>query len=219
MIQTLPAHVLSSAHNIELPSGSSSLAPQDMSRLDELEALLELDGVRFHLEAGYWTKFEVRIVKSTSAVPHGLRYSLTLHDRSGRGDQVTRRRVDMKKQVVRVGILGRQAFARRTIAIAEGLYKPKPGEPKIWFESLRSLAEVLSGDNQELLRLIVNHDPRSLGELEALSGRKKSNLSRTLKMLEGHGIVTLERENGRLVPRVAVTDFQVEFGLNTQNGG
>jgi predicted transcriptional regulator len=125
----------------------------------------------------------------------------------------------MKKQVVRVGILGRQAFARRTIAIAEGLYKPKPGEPKIWFESLRSLAEVLSGDNQELLRLIVNHDPRSLGELEALSGRKKSNLSRTLKMLEGHGIVTLERENGRLVPRVAVTDFQVEFGLNTHNGG
>jgi hypothetical protein len=76
--------VLSSAHNIELPFGSSSHAPQDMSRLDELEALLELDGVRFHLEAGYWTKFDVRIVKSTSAVPHGLRYSLTLHDRSGK---------------------------------------------------------------------------------------------------------------------------------------
>lgn len=124
----------------------------------------------------------------------------------------------MNKQVVRVGVLDRQAFARRTIAIAKGLYKPRPGEPKIWFESLRSLAEVLSGDNQELLRLIVDHDPRSLGELEALSGRKKSNLSRTLKMLEGHGIVTLERENGRLVPRVTATDFQVEFGLNTPQG-
>ena len=121
----------------------------------------------------------------------------------------------MNKQVVRVGILNRQAFARRTIAIAKGLYKPRPDEPKIWFESLRSLAEVLSGDNLELLRLIEEKHPHSLGELEALSGRKKSNLSRTLKMLEDYGIVTLEREDRRLVPRVTVTDFQVEFGLNT----
>jgi predicted transcriptional regulator len=121
----------------------------------------------------------------------------------------------MNKQVVRVGILNRQAFARRTIAIAKGLYKPRPDEPKIWFESLRSLAEVLSGENQELLRLIEEKRPRSLGELEALSGRKKSNLSRTLKMLEDYGIVTLEREDRRLIPRVTVTDFQVEFGLNT----
>ena len=121
----------------------------------------------------------------------------------------------MNKQDVRVGILNRQAFARRTIAIAKGQYKPRPDEPKIWFESLRSLAEVLSGENQELLRLIVENHPRSLGELAALSGRKKSNLSRTLKMLEDHGIVALERQDRRLVPRVTVTDFQVEFGLNT----
>jgi hypothetical protein len=57
---------------------------QHMSRHDELAALLDLDGVRFHLEAGYWTKFEVRLVRPTSTVPHGIRYSLTLHDGSGR---------------------------------------------------------------------------------------------------------------------------------------
>ena len=121
----------------------------------------------------------------------------------------------MTKHRVKIGILSRKAYARRTIAIARGQYKPRPDEPKIWFESLRSLAEVLSSENQELLRLIVEKHPRSLGELEALSGRKKSNLSRTLKMLADHGIVALERQDRRLVPRVTVTDFQVEFGLNT----
>jgi hypothetical protein len=55
-----------------------------MSRHDDLAALLDLDGVRFRLEAGYWTKFEVRLVRPTSNMPHGIRYSLTLHDVSGK---------------------------------------------------------------------------------------------------------------------------------------
>jgi len=116
-------------------------------------------------------------------------------------------------QVMNVGILSRQKYQKRTIAIAKGEYKPRAGEPKIWFDSIKSLAQVLSSENQELLKLIVEKKPRSLTELEKISHRKKSNLSRTLKTLEGYGIVSLKKENGKVVPEVNATNFRVEFGL------
>ena len=120
----------------------------------------------------------------------------------------------MATNVIKVGILSRQMYAKRSIAIARGEYTPKRGEPKVWFESLRSMAEALSSDNQDLLRLIAERNPQSLAELEQMSGRKKSNLSRTLKMLEGYGIVAVKRQDQRMIPSVKATDFQVEFGLN-----
>jgi predicted transcriptional regulator len=120
----------------------------------------------------------------------------------------------MTANVIKVGILSRQKYAKRSIAIARGEYTPKKGEPKIWFESLRSMAEALSSDNQDLLRLIAEKNPQSLAELEQMSGRKKSNLSRTLKMLEGYGIVAVKRQDQRMIPSVKATDFKVEFGLN-----
>lgn len=48
-----------------------------------VENLLELDGVRFVVDDqfGLWVKFEVRQIKRTKERPHGIRYSLTLHDR------------------------------------------------------------------------------------------------------------------------------------------
>lgn len=120
----------------------------------------------------------------------------------------------MTAQVIKVGIISKEEYVKRTIAIAKGQYKPKKGEPKVWFDSLRSMAEALSNDNQNLLRLIVEKKPQSLSELEAISGRKKSNLSRTLKMLEGYGIVSINKRDHRLIPKVNATDFKVEFGVN-----
>lgn len=50
-----------------------------------LDALLALDGERFALDSGgtCWVKFDVKSCAATPARPKGLRYSLTLHDRSG----------------------------------------------------------------------------------------------------------------------------------------
>jgi predicted transcriptional regulator len=120
----------------------------------------------------------------------------------------------MTIHALKVGIISREDYQRRTIAIAKGEYKPKKGEPKIWFDSLRSMAEALSSDNQNLLRLIVERKPQSLAELETISGRKKSNLSRTLKMLENYGIISITKDHHKLVPKVHATDFSVEFGVN-----
>lgn len=44
-----------------------------------LEYLLALNGEIFFMDDGYWVKFEARLVKSTPQIPHGIRYSLTLH--------------------------------------------------------------------------------------------------------------------------------------------
>ena len=120
----------------------------------------------------------------------------------------------MSVKIMKVGIISIEEYRKRTIAIAKGEYQPRKGEPKIWFESLKSMARILSHENQELLKIIIYHQPRSLSELEALSHRKKSNLSRTLKTLERYGIVELTKEQGRIVPQVKATDFRVEFGLN-----
>lgn len=121
----------------------------------------------------------------------------------------------MTPKILKVGIMSFERYAKRTIAIAKGQYKPRKGEPKIWFESLKSLSQVLSTENQTLLRIIIEHQPKSLAELEKLSDRRKSNLSRTLRTLERYGIVELSRAEGKVAPRVMVTDFQVEFGIGS----
>ena len=123
----------------------------------------------------------------------------------------------MRTKVIKVGIISRDDYRKRTIAIAKGSYKPKKNEPKVWFESLASMAQVLGSDNQKLLKLIIKYQPRSLAELERISSRKKSNLSRTLKTLERYGIVSLSMEKGKLVPKVKATDFKVQFGLHYSN--
>lgn len=57
-----------------------------MSRRDRaLEALLDLDGQTVIVdEVGHVTRFSVRRMVPTEVRPHGLAYSLTLHDRTGR---------------------------------------------------------------------------------------------------------------------------------------
>ena len=79
----------------------------------------------------------------------------------------------------------------------------------MWFESAKSMSQVLSAENQELLRVIIANKPRSITELEGITNRKKSNLSRTLKTLEKYGIVELKKIKGKITPKVKATDFRV----------
>ena len=121
----------------------------------------------------------------------------------------------MAKKVLKIGIISREDYKKRTIAIARGEYKPKKDEPKVWFESISSMAQVLSSENQKLLKVINEKKPTSLKELEVVTGRKSSNLSRTLKTMSRYGIVDLVKYNKSIKPVVKATDFRVEFGINT----
>ena len=49
-----------------------------------LDTLLLLDGESFVVEGNFWVKFEVKRVPVTLEKPHGLDYSLTLHDGDGK---------------------------------------------------------------------------------------------------------------------------------------
>lgn len=83
--------------------------------------------------------------------------------------------------------------------------------PTVWFASWRQLAGVLSDENRVLLRLIRDRQPRTLQELADLSGRAASNLSRTLRNLEQHGLVRLHRspDTRAVRPEALATEFLV----------
>ncbi len=100
------------------------------------------------------------------------------------------------------------------MAIARGEYKVGPDEPKVWFSSIESFAKILSESNRELLRVIAETKPQSLAELAKRTGRAKSNLSRTLKTMERHGLVRFEKGKGRTrVPRTPYTDVVLDLSL------
>ena len=50
--------------------------------MDDLENLLNLHGEVFPMDNDYWIKFEAYQVEPTKKIPHGVRYSLTLHDKN-----------------------------------------------------------------------------------------------------------------------------------------
>ena len=50
--------------------------------LNNLDNLLNLHGEVFPMDNGYWVKFEAYQVKPSTSIPHGIRYSLTLHDKT-----------------------------------------------------------------------------------------------------------------------------------------
>ena len=102
-----------------------------------------------------------------------------------------------------------EKIRERMLAIAKGVYKPKADEPKIWFTSMKTLAEVLSDDNRALLAIIHESQPESIIGLAAITGRKPSNLSRTLKTMSRYGIVEMRRENRHVRPIVNATEFQI----------
>jgi predicted transcriptional regulator len=110
---------------------------------------------------------------------------------------------------IAIGIMPQERIRARLLAIARGEYKPSPGEPKIWFTSMKSLSEILSDDNRALLRVIRDANPESISGLAALTGRRPSNLSRTLKTMAIYGLVEMRRENGRLRPRAKATEFRI----------
>ena len=106
-------------------------------------------------------------------------------------------------KTLKIGIASYQEMKNRTMAIARGEYKPRRGEPKVWFPTLEAFAGVLSEGNRELLQIIIDNQPESMTELAELSGRKPSSLSRTLKSMAHYGLIDLKKDSkGRIRPKV-----------------
>jgi predicted transcriptional regulator len=115
---------------------------------------------------------------------------------------------------LRVGIASYEQMKERTKAIARGELKVGTQDPKVWFPSAESMARILSAKNRELLETIRRTAPQSLAELAERTGRKKPNLSRTLKTMEQYGLVELRRRQRKLVPRVPYRRVAVVMELS-----
>jgi predicted transcriptional regulator len=117
-------------------------------------------------------------------------------------------------KTLKIGVLSREKYKARTLAIARGEYVPAKDEAKIWFESVRSMGQVLSEENQALLKLILETEPQSMVELAKRSGRAASNLSRTLRTMERYGLVHFEQgANRQLAPRVDYSGVAFEMSF------
>jgi len=109
--------------------------------------------------------------------------------------------------------LPQDKIRERILAVAKGELKVKPGDHKVWFTSMRALAEVLSDENRALLRTICQSQPALIAELATITGRKPGNLSRTLKTMSHYGLVEMLAVNQRqLRPVAKATAFQILAG-------
>ena len=117
-------------------------------------------------------------------------------------------------KTLKIGIAGYDRMKARTMAIARGEHKPARGEATVWCTSIESFAKVLSQRNRELLAMIGREKPGSVTELADLSGRSRSNLSRTLKTMSRYGLVELKKgERGALVPRTTYDRVRLDVSL------
>ena len=112
-------------------------------------------------------------------------------------------------RVIKIGIAPQAKIRERILAIAKGELKPKAGDPKIWFTSMKSLCQVLSDENRALLDVIRTSKPDSISELAQLTGRKQGNLSRTLKTMSSYGLVKMERHQRSLRPISQAAKYQI----------
>ena len=119
-------------------------------------------------------------------------------------------------KTLRVGIASYEEIKARTMDIVRGKHKPAKDEPSVWFASAESFAKVLSDKNRALLDLIVETEPESIAELAEKTGRKKSNLSRTLHTMENYGLVVLKKvAKGRVIPRVPYSNIALVMPIGT----
>jgi len=89
-----------------------------------------------------------------------------------------------------------------------------PDEPKVCSPRRNPSPRCCRSANRELLRAIVEKAPGSIDELARLTGKAKSNLSRTLKTMAGYGLVRLDRgEHGRIIPKVAYDRVELDLPL------
>ena len=122
-------------------------------------------------------------------------------------------------KTLRIGIADYGQMKERTLAIGRGDYRPAKGEPTVWFTSIDSFAKVLSERNRELLALIAREQPDSLTRLATLTGRNKSNLSRTLKTMSRYGLVELQKgQRGTLIPQVRYDQVRLDVALTPAPG-
>lgn len=112
-------------------------------------------------------------------------------------------------EALAIGVMSPERMRERVQGMVSGAYKPEPGEPKIWFASMESLAEMLCDENRALLRVIADTKPDSISALAKTTGQRPGELSRILKKMSNCGVVELKRCRNYLRPVVKAVEFRI----------
>lgn len=118
-------------------------------------------------------------------------------------------------RVIKVAIMPKEKMQEYTIGIAKGKIKADPDGPKIFFPSMRAMAEAFNENSQGLIAAINTHHPGSINELASLVEKDVGNVSRTLKRLKSYGLVELKQVRGskETKPVVLVDKIEMEMTL------
>lgn len=102
-------------------------------------------------------------------------------------------------------------------AVARGETPAPPDAAAPSFESVETLARLLTPENRRLMAMIRDRKPQSVAELAELAGRAEPNLLRTLDKLRAAGLVRMDTAGRRKVPTVAVGRIIVDIDPYSAN--
>lgn len=94
----------------------------------------------------------------------------------------------------------------RAVARGERPVPPRPAGP---------LLAALSAEALELMSVVLEWHPSSVGEVVRLTGRSQPNVSRSLQQLAGHGLVRLVRTGREVRPEPLVQSLLVDLANGT----
>jgi len=94
----------------------------------------------------------------------------------------------------------------RSVARGDRQASPLPAGP---------LLAALSREALDLLGVLLRERPASVTELVAKSGRAQPNVSRSLQVLAGHGLVRLVREGREIRPEPVASALRVDLATGT----
>lgn len=118
----------------------------------------------------------------------------------------------MSKRILHIGVASKDFIHNRMKAIAKGDQKQKPGDPRVWFTSFEALARVFSRQNMMLIEILREKDLDSVTELAQAVGKEKTNVLRSLRILEEFEIIEFEGgPGGRKAPRLKYDDFHFVY--------
>lgn len=83
----------------------------------------------------------------------------------------------------------------------------------LYLKSVADLHRVFSPKNVELLKAVLEQEPRSVREAARLVDRQPSEVSKNLNELEALGMIEFERDGRAKRPVVWYTEFDVEISL------
>jgi len=116
------------------------------------------------------------------------------------------------KRILRIGIASREFIHTRMLAIAKGEIRVQANDPRVWFTSYEALARVFSKTNIMLIEILRQKDLHSVTELAKEVGKEKTNVLRSLKILQEFEIVEFEEgDGGRKAPRLKYNEFETRM--------